>query len=126
MTIEAWVSPTKLSNGQQVYIVGKGRTGNKGAAADNQNWSLRLVGKDGGCRLSFLFRDADNRAGVQEDWHRWTSERGFGINSGWHHVAVTYDGNVEVLYLDGAAIGSTCRTLSKRPGVNSPIVKLSA
>jgi hypothetical protein len=104
LTIEAWVNPTKLSNGQQVYIVGKGRTGNKEVAKENQNWSLRLVGKDGGCRLSFLFRDADNRPGVQDDWHRWTSERGFGVNSGWHHIAVVYRfgrGDSIVGYVDG-------------------------
>jgi hypothetical protein len=29
------------------------------------------------------------------------------VNDGqWHHVAVTYDGNTEIVYLDGAAIGS--------------------
>ena len=43
ITLEAWVNPTKISSGQQVYVVGKGRTGNAGFAADNQNWSLRLV-----------------------------------------------------------------------------------
>src|SRR5205085_8814083 len=28
-------------------------------------------------------------------------------NGAFHHVVLTYDGNTEVLYLDGAAIGST-------------------
>jgi hypothetical protein len=90
ITIEAWVNPTKLASGQQVYIVGKGRTGNKGFAADNHNWSLRLVGKGSGCSLSFLFRDQDNRPGNQDDWHRWTSDASFRASSGWHYVAVTY------------------------------------
>src|SRR5947207_2291964 len=45
ITLEAWVSPTRITSGQQVYIIGKGRTGNKGFAAENQNWALRLVGK---------------------------------------------------------------------------------
>src|SRR5436190_11240613 len=31
-------------------------------------------------------------------------------NGSFHHVAVTYDGSTEVLYLDGAAIGSTAFT----------------
>jgi hypothetical protein len=90
ITLEAWISPTRISSGQQVYIVGKGRTGNKGFAADNQNWALRLVGKDGGCHISFLFRDADNRPADQAGYHRWTSDAGFAAGSGWHFVAVTY------------------------------------
>jgi len=104
ITIEAWVNPAKLAGGQQVYIVGKGRTGNKGFAADNHNWSLRLVGKDGGSSLSFLFRDQDNRPGNQEDWHRWTSDASFRAGSGWHYVAVTYkfgDGGSIAGYIDG-------------------------
>src|SRR5262245_17600256 len=90
ITIEAWVNPTKINSGQQIYIIGKGRTGNKGFASDNHNWSLRLLGKDGGCRFSFLFRDADNRKGVQDDWHRWVSDAGFAPGSGWHYLAVSY------------------------------------
>jgi hypothetical protein len=93
ITLEAWVRPAKLADGQQVYVIGKGRTGNQGFAADNQNWSLRLAGKEGTCRLSFLFRDADNKNGA-DDWHRWTSDAGFGASgdngAGWHHIAVSY------------------------------------
>ena len=104
ITLEAWVNPTKLASGQQVYVVGKGRTGNKGQAADNQNWALRLAGQDGSCRISFLFRGAQNRRGSQDDWHRWTSDAGFAPNSGWHHVAVVYTfgkgGSIRG-YLDG-------------------------
>ena len=47
ITLEAWVSPTKIGDGQQVYLIGKGRTGNKGFAKDNQNWSLRIAGSGG-------------------------------------------------------------------------------
>ena len=104
ITLEAWVSPTKLGDGQQIYIVGKGRTGNAGQAADNQNWALRLSGKEGSCRISFLFRDADNREGNTDDWHRWTSDAGFAAGSGWHHVAVSYTfgkGDSVRGYLDG-------------------------
>src|SRR5262245_5769358 len=90
ITLEAWVNPSRVSSRQQVYVVGKGRTGNKGFAADNQNWALRLVGKNGTCRISFLFRDADNRQAEQDDYHRWTSEAGFPPGSGWHYVAVSY------------------------------------
>ncbi|MDX1946847.1 MAG: DUF1553 domain-containing protein [Pirellulaceae bacterium] len=91
ITLEAWVNPAKdLGSGQQVYVVGKGRTGNAGVARDNHNWALRLAGKDGTCRISFLFRDSNNRPGKEEDWHRWTSDLGFGGGTGWHHVAVVY------------------------------------
>ena len=87
ITIEAWVKPAKLSGGQQVYIVGKGRTENAGYAANNQNWSLRLKEQDGSGRISFLFRDADNRS--EEDWHRWTSDKNV-VTGRWNHVAVVY------------------------------------
>ncbi len=90
ITLEAWVNPAKISGGQQIYIVGKGRTGNTGVAADNHNWSLRLMGQGGACHVSFLFRGEKNRRGVQEDWHRWTSGADFAPASGWHHVAVSY------------------------------------
>ena len=110
ITIEAWVNPTKIGSGQKIYVVGKGRTGNKGFAADNHNWSLRLTGKDGSCRVSFLFRDADNRRGVQDDWHDWMSDAGFSAGSGWHYVAVSYEfgkGDSIRGYVDGKATKGT-------------------
>lgn len=110
ITLEAWVNPTKIASGQQIYIIGKGRTGNKGFPADNQNWAIRLVGKDGGCRISFLFRDADNRPSEQNDWHRWTSDVGFAAGSGWHYVAVTYkfgSGDSILGYIDGRTTKGT-------------------
>jgi hypothetical protein len=90
ITLEAWVAPTKLGGGQQVYVIGKGRSGNKGFPGDNHNWALRLADQEGSCRLSFLFRDADNRRGQADDWHRWTSDAGFAADGNWHHVAVSY------------------------------------
>lgn len=104
ITLEAWVNPAKLGSGQQVYVIGKGRTGNAGFPADNHNWGLRLTGVDGSCRVSFLFRDADNRKGTQDDWHRWNSDAGFAAGSGWHHVAVSYTfgkGDSVRGYIDG-------------------------
>ncbi len=64
ITLEAWVNPARVAENQQVYIVGKGRTGNKGFARDNQNYALRLRGVGGTARISFLFRSAQNRKGV--------------------------------------------------------------
>lgn len=90
ITMEAWVNVVKLGNGQQMYVIGKGRTKNKDVAAENQNFALRLSGEKGQACISFLFRDADNRPGKQEDFHRWTAMEGFAVDSGWHHIAVTY------------------------------------
>ena len=90
LTIEAWVNPTALRAGGFAYVVGKGRTGRKGVARDNQNYALRLKGVSGQAHLTFLFRDERNRPGKSEDYHRWTSSAGFPIGSGWHHVAVSY------------------------------------
>ncbi|MBC8116589.1 MAG: hypothetical protein H7062_19525, partial [Candidatus Saccharimonas sp.] len=90
ITLEAWVAPAKLGNGQNMYVVGKGRTKNEGVAAENQNYALRLAGDKGQACVSFLFRNARNRAGQQDDFHRWTTTDGFKVDGSWHHVAVTY------------------------------------
>ena len=90
ITLEAWVAPTKLGNGQNMYVVGKGRTKNEGFAAENQNYALRLAGDNGQACVSFLFRNARNRKGQQDDFHRWTTTDGFKADGSWHHVAVTY------------------------------------
>lgn len=86
ITIEAWVNVGGgIKNGQQVYVVGKGRTQNKGVAVSNQNWALRVRNTSGAAVLSFLFRGEENKA-----WHRWNSNEGFGVGSGWHHLVVSY------------------------------------
>jgi hypothetical protein len=111
ITLEAWVFLNQIGSGQQVYVVGKGRTGTKGFAADNQNWALRLRGEKGEACVSFLFRD--ERSGKEkpqtsdEFWHRWSSTKGFVPGSGWHHVAITYTfgkGDSIKGYLDGAEV----------------------
>lgn len=88
ITIEAWVNPVNLGDGQPRYIIGKGRTGSPKYARDNQNWALRVVGADGEAQLSFLF--ATKYSGDGKHWHRWTSDAGFPVATGWHHVAVSY------------------------------------
>jgi mono/diheme cytochrome c family protein len=92
ITLEAWVQVEGQKAGENVYIIGKGRTGAAGFTADNQNWALRLRTVGNQYSLSFLFAtprapDADKR---DAHWHRWTSKRGFAAGSGWHHVAITY------------------------------------
>lgn len=108
ITLEAWVNPTGIGEDQQIYIVGKGRTNNKGLPKENQNYALRLRGVGGTARISFLFRNHKNR--VREDYHRWNSDIGFVPGTGWHHVAVTYEfGNPNSIkgYLDGRPVGGT-------------------
>ncbi len=118
ITLEAWVSLNHIEEGQQIYVVGKGRTGNAGFAKENQNYALRLRGvPDGGtstATISFLFRDADNRPSshkeYEKDWHRWTSHASFLEGSGWHHIAVTYTfgrGKSMRGYIDGVEVDGT-------------------
>ena len=97
ITIEAWISPTKL-NGFQ-YIVGKGRTGRRDFPAENHNYALRLTATG---NLTFLFRSR-TKAG-EEQYHRWTSTESIIAGDGWHHVAVTYTfGKTQNIhgYIDG-------------------------
>jgi len=116
ITLEAWVLLNSIKDGQQVYVIGKGRTGNKGFAADNQNWALRLRGQDDAAAVSFLFRDAEaagaklSKEESEKHWHRWTSNDGFIPGSGWHHVAVTYSFGKSASikgYIDGAEVKGT-------------------
>ncbi len=100
ITLEAWVKLDGLQEGLQSglqgrlqgrhprYVIGKGRTGSPRFARDNQNWALRIVGVQGTPKLSFLFATAPGAG--DSHWHRWTSEAGFDVASGWHHVAVAY------------------------------------
>ena len=42
ITLEAWVQPEGLKASDAMYVIGKGRTGAPGFAADNQNWAMRV------------------------------------------------------------------------------------
>ncbi|MEQ8790929.1 MAG: DUF1553 domain-containing protein [Pirellulaceae bacterium] len=88
ITIEAWVNPSNIREGQVSYVVGKGRTGSPKFARDNQSWSLRIVGVKGEARVSFLF--ATKPTSSDKHWHRWDSKNGFPVATGWHHIAVSY------------------------------------
>lgn len=89
ITVEAWVNARDLKDGENLYIIGKGRTGNPEFAPDNQNWALRLRGVKGTACVSFLF--ATPSQGSKSHWHRWTTTDGFIPRTGWHHVAITYE-----------------------------------
>lgn len=92
ITLEAWVKAEGFKSGENVYVIGKGRTGAEGFTADNQNWALRLRAVAGQWSVSFLFATPKSAEAVKRDahWHRWTSKTGMAPNSGWHHIAVTY------------------------------------
>jgi hypothetical protein len=90
ITLEAWVNLVSIEEGEQLYVIGKGRTGRDGFVADNQNWSLRLAGREGLARPSFLFRSNADQPSGDNVLHRWTADAGFEPASGWHHVAISY------------------------------------
>ena len=107
ISVEAMINPTKF-NGQAV-IIAKGRTGNKGFSSSNQNWAFRLKSVAGQAGVNFLFRSRDQKD-KPGDWHRWTTRSGFGVNTGWHHVAVSYEfGKPESIhaFIDGKEIKGT-------------------
>ncbi len=98
ITLEAWVSLDSVGEGQNVYLVGKGRTYSDTASTkENQNYALRLRATGGTASPSFLFAS-------DLGYHRWTTTAGFAAGTGWHHVAVTYtfgDGGSIRGFVDG-------------------------
>ncbi len=123
ITIEAWVNPEDVPGNTNFYILGKGRTGNPGQEANNQNYGFRLFRAGSALKLSFLFRSRAEGDQVA-DWHRWDSSTGFTPGSGWHHVAVTYVfGEPDSIrgYLDGELVEGAWSTAyagaTKRPPV---------
>jgi hypothetical protein len=57
ITIEAWVKPDEdIRNGSTMYVLGKGRTNNRGQEPNNHNYGLRLFRSGDAVLLSFLFR----------------------------------------------------------------------
>tara|TARA_R110002049_G_scaffold4601_4_gene31986 strand:- start:268450 stop:271767 length:3318 start_codon:yes stop_codon:yes gene_type:complete len=108
ITIEAWVRIESIKSGQNVYIVGKGRTFLTDEK-NNQNYALRLRGVGQTARVSFLFRSQADDTHPSE-WHRWTSRIGFDPDNQWHHVAVRYTfGDPETIrgYVDGQVVAGS-------------------
>lgn len=125
LTLEAWVNVQGLSNGQTRYILGKGRTARPGVAGDNQNYALRILGQGGSAGLSFLFRNEKNRRGNRGDWHRWDSQGGFYMATGWHHVVVSYTfGKPDSMraYVDGEPISGEWNSDYGQPTKDGPVV----
>lgn len=106
ITVEAWVQVDELKSGENVYVIGKGRTGSEGFVADNQNWALRVREVNGKAGISFLFATPKLPDPPKSDshWHRWTSVAGFTTGKGWHHIAVSYrfgDSKSLLAWIDG-------------------------
>lgn len=104
LTIETWLNVKNISNGDQAYLVGKGRHGDKGQKLGemNQNYAVRLKGAADGAQLGFLFTSEDPTSKKRE-WHRWWSTAKV-PTAGWHHIAVVYTfGQADSLraYIDG-------------------------
>lgn len=122
ITLEAWIKVDSLRTGQPAYIIGKGRTLSPKFSKDNQNWSLRVVGAQGGqAQLSFLFTSVAGGGGFE--WHRWTSQAAFRIAGGWHHVALSYEfGKPESVrgWINGVPTEGTWDTAG--PTRNPPVV----
>jgi len=121
ITLEAWVWPGRVGEGNNVYLIGKGRTNNKGFSANNQNYALRLRGQKGEACVSFLFASRPEN-GKPSEWHRWTSVSGILPGDGWHHVAACYEfGKPESIkgYLDGKSVAGKwdMGSFTKRPPV---------
>jgi Protein of unknown function (DUF1553)./Protein of unknown function (DUF1549)./Planctomycete cytochrome C. len=94
ITLEAWVRIDQIGRGDNVYVIGKGRTGNPGFQKDNQNWALRVCERDGRICISFLFSSippAGTTPVGESNWHRWTSHQGFKKGPEWHHIAIAYE-----------------------------------
>jgi mono/diheme cytochrome c family protein len=93
ISIEAWVFMEQLGDKENRYVIGKGRTHREGFDRDNQNWGLRVYGKKGKVGISFLFATS-HKSGETKNanahWHRWNSSDGFVPETGWHHIAVSY------------------------------------
>ena len=86
ITIETWVRLEELSDGAFIYLIGKGRHKNKDFKPENQNWALRVTGREGSAFPSFLFRSS----GPESEYHRWTASNGFADDGEWHHLALSY------------------------------------
>ena len=112
VAMAAWLDLDGIGRGQNVYVLGKGRTHRQGVPPDNQNYALRLRDMGKGPRTgrpSLLFRSAAT-AGSAGDWHRWTADRGIVPGSGWRHVVLSYtfgEPDSVACWLDGRPVEGT-------------------
>ena len=137
ISIEAWVRLESISDGQQIYLIGKGRTNNPNMPKDNQNWGFRLRGIAGTARPSFLFRsadvpvvtDADGKVTTESkagELHRWNANDGSEPDGQWHHLAISFhfgSKTAPVAWVDGQPTDGSWdlggKTFSDPPSVDN-------
>lgn len=97
ITLSAWIKPTGSGqNNPRIIAIGK-----SGSYA--QAYSLLLEGTSTKRKLIFILSDYST-----ETWVLSTSY--ISDNSGWHHVAATYDGTRATVYIDGVRRGQIATT----------------
>jgi mono/diheme cytochrome c family protein len=106
ITLEAWVRPGN-AQGNEVYLIGKGRSHKPGFDKTNQNYGLRIKRGANGLQVGFIFstHDGNNKDRKFHVW--WSKDEALQQASSWHHVAVTYTyGQAGSLrgYLDGKPV----------------------
>lgn len=79
ITLEAWVQVDGFKANDQLYVVGKGRTGAPGFAADNQNWALRVRAVSGQFGVNFLSLHREARLRLRRRLRRRKSRTRIGI-----------------------------------------------
>jgi mono/diheme cytochrome c family protein len=121
LTLETWVRPDAIQKGENVYLIGKGRTDPKSSTPNNQNWALRLRETNGLHCPSFLFASPIDGGNVE--WHRWTASAGLRHDNRWHHIAVSYafgEPNSIKAFVDGKPVKGTWDMAG--PTKNAPVV----
>ncbi|MAS96133.1 MAG: hypothetical protein CMO55_23270 [Verrucomicrobiales bacterium] len=107
LTMESWLKIQSIGKGHMIYLLGKGRSGDRGEklGGENQNYSFRLKGTDNGAQLGILFT-TEHPETKERTWHRWWSKKTVPA-SGWHHVALSITfgkGDSLRAYIDGKAV----------------------
>ncbi len=106
ITLEAWVKPGN-PGGQEIYLIGKGRSHTPEFGKNNQNYGLRVKRGQNGLQVGFIFSSHDGKGGDRKFHVWWSEDKSHASASSWHHVAVTYTfGKADSLlgYIDGKAV----------------------
>ena len=92
ITLEAWVQVDSLRSGENLYVIGKGRTGSRVLPQTIRTGlcgSARRRAKPVSVFCLQQSLRAESRS-PDEQWHRWTTASGFDREKYWHHIAVSY------------------------------------
>ena len=102
-TFEAWVKVETMPDGEQSYIISKGRNED----ATLQNYGVRLKrAADDAATLNFIYRNE-----TDTDWNIWNSTATLAVGDDeWHHIALSYtfgEGTSLEGYIDGERVSGT-------------------